>query len=382
MKKLKNILFYIGIFITNTLFAQESLSYIAVNDSMAFDWTKNEIMAISTGDRINANNDASFGSLYNGAIEHHIAITFNYSNIIYSVFVKDFLPESTEDKFGNDIFIDYPPDLYSNERFFSQVVDIPLEIGNSDKMWVPDYYIDTLISQERNKLLAYMPSLISYGDILSGEIFYWYDNTNADIQNGRAMFYNSAIKLGLGTHFAVKNIQKTNYGYRVDCVESTENRRYPHYTITDSVFWGKYNPGDSMTLFLYIDGDYLDIYVDGMEVHLGTFVKVQREFIKQYQSLIKTNTANLTNVIWPRRSDGSMDYTSPTINNANAQSSSQEIEQVVDSEINLENESPQSTENSQFPLWLFIGGGLVLLAVVGVGLILYPIIRLKPQSGV
>ena len=44
-----------------------------------------------------------------------------------------------------------------------------------------------------------------------------------------------------------------------------------------------------------------------------------------------------------------------------------EIEQVVDSETTLENELPQTSKDSQFPLWLFIGGGLVLLAAVGVG---------------
>jgi type IV secretory pathway component VirB8 len=45
----------------------------------------------------------------------------------------------------------------------------------------------------------------------------------------------------------------------------------------------------------------MDIYVDGNDILLGTFVKVKREFIKQYQSLIKTNTCDLTNVQWPRR---------------------------------------------------------------------------------
>ena len=46
-----------------------------------------------------------------------------------------------------------------------------------------------------------------------------------------------------------------------------------------------------------------------------------------------------------------------------------EIEHFSDSKTNLENESPQTTKDSQFPLWLFIGGGLVLLAAVGVGVV-------------
>ena len=49
--------------------------------------------------------------------------------------------------------------------------------------------------------------------------------------------------------------------------------------------------------------------------------------------------------------------------------SSNEIEQTLDSETSLENETPIASKDSQFPLWLFIGGGLVLLGV-GVGVII------------
>jgi hypothetical protein len=79
------------------------------------------------------------------------------------------------------------------------------------------------------------------------------------------------------------------------------DKRYGWETFTKSVFWDKYKPGDAMTLLLYLDGDYLDIYVDGNDILLGTFVKVKREFIIQYQSLIKTNICDLSKVQWPLR---------------------------------------------------------------------------------
>ena len=44
----------------------------------------------------------------------------------------------------------------------------------------------------------------------------------------------------------------------------------------------------------------------------------------------------------------------------------EEIEQFSDSETGLEKESAQNTEVKRFPLWLFIGGGIFLLAVVGI----------------
>jgi len=69
-----------------------------------------------------------------------------------------------------------------------------------------------------------------------------------------------------------------------------------------------------MTLYLYLDGDYMDIYVDGKDLHLGTLVKVKKEFIEEYQSLIRNNTCNLSRITsWPKRADGSMDYPPPSL---------------------------------------------------------------------
>ncbi|MDR0322762.1 MAG: hypothetical protein LBI28_14805, partial [Treponema sp.] len=200
-------------------------------------------------------------------------------------------------------------------------------------------------------------------DVMAGETFDWYDSSQGDIQNGRAMFYNAVIKLGRETHFAVKNIIKTEYGYRVDCIESTWDDRYSYSSFTESQFWNRYKPGDAMTLFLYLDGDYLDIYVDGNDILLGRFVKVGREFIRQYQSLIKTNTCDLSRVQLPRRADGSTDYSLPTpsiieeahpLNTDNTAAGISQADDFI-----------QSDKSSQsLPLWALIAiiGGAVVVA--------------------
>jgi hypothetical protein len=233
-------------------------------------------------------------------------------------------------------------------------------------MWVPDYYCDVLASKTRNRLIEIRPGL-DITDTMAGNTHFWYDDTKTDIQNGRAMFYNSAIKLGLGAHFAIKNIKKTNYGYNVDCVESTIDGRYSLEMFTDSVFWNKYQPGDKMTLLLYLDGNFLDIYVDNNDILLGTFVKVKKEFIKQYQSLIKTNTCDLTNVSLPKRADGSTDYLLPVVSTDTIiQAEDKNSQSAIDTENQTEAIAQNDAWTNPLPLWAWIAiiGGIVAVAGV------------------
>ena len=117
-----------------------------------------------------------------------------------------------------------------------------------------------------------------------------------------------------------------------------------------------YDPGDALTLFLHLDGDYLDIYADGNEILLGTFVKVKREFIKQYQSLIKTNTCDLTNVIWPSRKDGSRHFTPPIEENK----MKQDVEVFEEESINAISQKNSKSGSIPLPLLLAIIGGVAV----------------------
>jgi hypothetical protein len=304
------ILFFLNILIPSILFAQESLTYVAERDTTAHHWGSGETIVIHAGDHITTNGWVGLYLTTSDSDEYHIMIFYEESDREYRTLARDFRPLNTEDIFGNDIFIDYPMEneatIYNNVYTGSDIA-----IGDVNEMWVPAYYCDVLIGENRNKLIEIHQGLKYVNDISTGEM-YWYDSVEADIHNGKTMFYNAVIKLGLDTHFFVKNIIKTEYGYRVDCIEPTRDERFPYICFTESEFWNRYKPGDAMTLFLYLDGDYLDIYVDGRDILLGNFVKVGREFIRQYQSLIKTNTCDLSKITsWPRRADGSMDYPPP-----------------------------------------------------------------------
>jgi LPXTG-motif cell wall-anchored protein len=302
MKK-TNIFIIVGFLMTAVLSAEEPLAYKVTATSETYKQIRKRdgkyditVITLQKGDIVYSN-DARMN--YKGDIDNYVFIMFLLKpNDGYGIHVKNLFPVNTEDVFGKEIIIDYPS-----------------ELGDVKEMWVPAYYCYVLNSEDRETLLKFNSTLKELGG--PG---YWYENFQSDIENGRCMFYNAAIKIGNDTHLLVKNIKKTEYGYEVNCVESVSDyRREDEYPLTfyqpfqdTSEFWDKYNPGDEMTLYLYLDGDYMDIYVDGKDLHLGTLVKVKKEFIQEYQGLIRNNTCDLSRITsWPKRADGSMDYPPP-----------------------------------------------------------------------
>jgi hypothetical protein len=316
------------VLLPNTLFSQEILTFIVERETTAFNRGEDDTddtIILHVGDIITSNADISFWMLHEiRSPDFHLLLRFERANRRYAVSAKDFRPLNTEDVFGKDIFIDYPMDRY-DPNFKNTWGEPPAAIGGA--MWVPHYYADILRSRDRNMLLEIHPRL----EIQDDDGNPWYINSVVNLQHGRAMFYNSVIKLGIGTRLAVRNIQRTDFGYAVDSVISIrdQHERWPWVLLYASAFWEQYQPGDTVILFLHLDGDYLDIYTAGTDIHVGTFIRVGREFQTQYQSLIRTNTANLTNVQWPSRAEGSRHLTPSGI------SSNAPVQQVVDESVEI-----------------------------------------------
>jgi hypothetical protein len=55
-----------------------------------------------------------------------------------------------------------------------------------------------------------------------GVEMFWYVSGDFFIDRGMYMFYNSMIYIGRNTTFLVKNITKTEYGYKVTCLGPDE----------------------------------------------------------------------------------------------------------------------------------------------------------------
>ena len=297
----------LGILLSSVLFAQEELTFVAEIDTVAYDWDGVEVneFVMRAGDLISTNAEVTFGPLSVAGGGFHLQIFFGELHEGRSTLAKFFRPVDTDDVFGTEIFIDHPIELYN--RSAACGLGWSVFIGDSNAMWVPYYYRDILMEQDREMLLDIRPRLANIPIETDGRLDFWYESTLANIQNGRAMFYNSVIMLGMGTHIAVRNIRRTDFGYIVDGAVSTLDIRWHGEflaALAGTPFWNTYRPGEAVTLLLYLDGEYLDIYTSS-GIHVATYIRVGREFIAQYQSLIRTNTSDLTNVQWPSRADGS-----------------------------------------------------------------------------
>ena len=362
MKK-TSIFVIVSLLMSVVLFAEEPLAYKVTETSEAYKQINKgggkydtTVITIQKDDIVYSNN-ATFD------INRSVFMMFlTEPNDGYGIHIKNLSPINTENVFGKEIFIDYPPDKRIDGYPYTRILD------DVKEMWVPAYYCYVLNSKNRETLFQFNSTLKMLNDTRGGETINWYEENSSDIKNGRCMFYNAAIKIGLDdTHFLVKNIKKTDYGYAVDCVESTSDYRnkdgeYITYYLPfqdTSDFYEKYKAGDEMTLYLYLDGDYMDIYVDGKDLHLGTLVKVKKEFIEEYQSLIRNNTCNLSRITSrPRRADGSMDYPPPSL--ATDFNNTEETENTDDSATAKFAKEKPANKGSGFKI-IMIAGIAVLL---------------------
>ena len=259
--------------------------------------------------------------------------------------------------------------LQTSERLSGNIVE---------KHWIFSYYLEIIANNNGEALFNNEPfwqnDYETYALRNDGYSSHWslrFSPTCFFIQDKLTHVYDVPLKDSfLLVH---KSQEKTNNTITLQVIcTGKSNRNQPEHPFLDFA-----NNNEYLLLFK-IDGDYMDVYLNDESNKIFTLIGVDENYIDIIQNITRKNTELYTNsleitdfskVFWPRRADGSMDYPPPPVNTSNNQGSLEEIEQVVDSEITLENESPQTTKDSPFPLWLFIGGGLVLLVAVGAGVV-------------
>jgi len=231
------------------------------------------------------------------------------------------------------------------------------------------YCCDILRSKDRETLFkyeAYYKDNQSYFEDAYMKDIYWYEEYDSNWS--RFFVFNSILSFGYRRGLIVNNIEKTEYGYKVICKESTSNNS-PDFKVP-TLEWNNIKGKKEFTLFIYIDSDYIDLYVDNTTNKVGTFVFVSNEFVNQFNNLIKTNTCDLANVQWPRRANGNMDYPSDQ----------QAIEKTVFFTSDTEDQESEifqnNLETSLFPTWTWITIIGVSIVVVGGGMAFF-IIRRK-----
>jgi hypothetical protein len=279
--------------------AQElELPYRAVETSPYYDNGYHHIGDIQYDEVVYAINSGSYYSLTGANAFSTFEIRIMQDDGSYLTYAKNLAPLNTASLFGVDIIVNY-----------GQLVENGVKKNLPNEMWVPVYYCEVLVSRDRETLTTFEPHLLEYntGDTFEyGIPMRWYLHTYTHISSGMYMFYNSMIYAGIHNTFLVKNIFKVEYGYKVTCLGPYEI--YPK--AGPNFDWSLYSGGE-IDLLLYVDGEYIDMYFNDKTHKFGTVVRVQEEFIRQYEALMETNTCDLTNVVWPRRADGSMDYPPP-----------------------------------------------------------------------
>ncbi|MDR2596832.1 MAG: hypothetical protein LBC76_05865 [Treponema sp.] len=200
---------------------------------------------------------------------------FTYKNIDYTINCADLIPVNTTDTFTPSFI----SDLNSPNR----------------KTWVPSYYIDVLQSQDPNTVLLFEPYWVQkYNPHLwmhhDGHEPEWYENFLLFFPYYEFVISNSAIIYNEDTRFIIKNISKTANGYNVTVKfvwESWEKH------IRDSFNWDIIKDKEYFNMILYVDGDYMDVYIEDMKHKLNTFVQVDQVFLNELKMFIEENTVNL-----------------------------------------------------------------------------------------
>jgi hypothetical protein len=315
---------------------------------------------LQPGEIINVTNIATWRYLPPVNDEKGI-IFFNKDKSRFCTFPENLVPVTTSMLFEQDILTDTTTFLYEDKRMYRS-------FHICKEMWVPVHYADVLRSRDRETLTKYEPQLVLSESQKAGYEAMrgspeWYDVKYQSIADGLAIFFNPIIYFKGNGEFLIKTIEKHEYGYKVECF--TPRDLYAEYSspsILIPYFNWSFCTGETVTLFLDIDGEYMDIYMNEMDAlhKFGTIIRVKEEFIRQYQDLIKKGVCDLTNVRWSRRADGSMDYPPPALS---ADPIATAEDKIPQSDIDTEK---TNTEKSAMPLWALIAiiGGVATVGSV------------------
>jgi hypothetical protein len=339
------LLFILLVFLPCVLFTEELQFQVMEKSKYVPLRIEEPVYSLEKGDIVICRNKIYYSQLK--------TVTGDFSYLLIIVLKKDGEEYWTEAEklkplHTNDVF---PPNIAVNHS------------RKNNELWVPSYYADVLSSQNRDTLIGFESYWLPYEirDDYAGEVIgNWHTEYRLN-KDAEVMFYNAAIRLTRDSYcLMVKDIQKTDYGYKVICIRSRSDI-HKYDDIGSNFNWSYIKDEEYFSLLIKEDGDYLDLYVDNFSQKFGAVIKVKQEFAKQFESLIKTDTCDLTNVQWPRRADGSMDYTLPNTsdNTPNLQTIEETNNDEPYEEINAKNDAER-----HFPLWVWfavIGGAAVVV---------------------
>jgi len=153
------------------------------------------------------------------------------------------------------------------------------------------------------------------------------------------------------SHLFIKNIAKSKDGYII----TVKKRIIEGYKQKDDKYWKWPNPEkhELFNILLIPDGDFVDLYLENKNNFIDTFVFANKEFMTQLNNLKYDRPVDLTKVKWPKRADGSMDYSSS----------------VSATDIN-NTEETENTNDSTIEKSAKKGSGLKIILIAGIAVLL------------
>ena len=234
-----------------------------------------------------------------------------------------------------------------------------------DSIWLLDYYLRVLLSENRNTFHEFEYKLMDDWDETNAlGIAEWYQAVHIDTC---LQIYQVGISVGgfRPKMFFITNIVNINNGYKITVVDykyvENDNKLDYENTIafpTDRHFFD---------LLLIKDNDFIDMYLDTTENHLATFVRVNKDIVDELTSLLENNTCDLSKIkSFPKRADGSTIKYSPPERDTDVFWVEDKISEAA---IEKKAITQNNGEASTLPLWAWfaiIGGAAV---VVGGGVV-------------
>jgi hypothetical protein len=229
--------------------------------------------------------------------------------------------------------------------------------------WTNSYYLDVLRQEDRDALFTYEP--------FWRDSFYKYENYFND-QSVTQEWYKTAYI----PPFEFENIYAdicffTHNDYTFIFGKITKENGAFYFSakctykdiIFDETLIGKSFPlNKKCNMMLKLDGDYLDVYINGERTF--SLIKLTKEIKKQFENLLEYNRCDLTKITFPKRANGSMDY-SPLDNSNNLDNTNSNVQKDKITQTN--------DKNSSMPLWAWIaiiGGAVVIVGGAAVFVIM------------
>ena len=192
-------------------------------------------------------------------------------------------------------------DLYSSLLF------------NEDTLWISEQSLRIIKSSDKNTIKEYYPDIetLNYYDDAEGRVIQWDESecfTSFTIfphlyrdKDVISITYGQITGL-LSFYFSYKSMSE-NYYYidttmTFNCKQIVNQNAFSKCPIHE----------DECIMILQFDGDYLNVYLNDLKGYYGTFCKIDKKTLDEYNSLISTGKSKLSRVTWPRHTDGTCDY--------------------------------------------------------------------------